>query len=315
MAKILSIGAAAELAGVSVQTLRHYDKLGLLVPSRSSSAGYRRYSESDRARLETIRALREVGFDLATIARLLDAELDPEHTVKLRLDAIDTEQRALKRREWLLRAALKAERREILARLQQTHVLAKLDRLEREDFLAKHLGWKSTDSPASQAVWRAAIFDLPEEVDDAQLEAWMELAEIVADGSFREALERQLRLTKDVDEAKSAEWAGTSPRLFAELAREMSRRSSADDCVSPGLLDAWIQGLARLHSRAPDTEFVRWWLEHVDSAHDPRMPRYWHLIAKIKRMPASNAYAQAFDWLLSSLRASLPRKPAAATRV
>src|SRR5262245_45968712 len=115
MTKILSIGAAAEAAGVSVQTLRHYDKLGLLVPSQVSAAGYRRSSEVDCARLELIRALRDVGFDLDTIARLLDAGLDPQGAIKLRLEALEAEQRALRRRELLLRASLKAERQDVLA--------------------------------------------------------------------------------------------------------------------------------------------------------------------------------------------------------
>jgi DNA-binding transcriptional MerR regulator len=303
MAKVLSIGAAAEVAGVSVQTLRHYDKLGLLVPSQLTAAGYRRYSEDDCARLKMIRALREVGFDLETIRRLLDAELDPADALKLRLEALETEQRALRRRQWLLRAALNPERQGVLARLQKKHVLVKLGRLERQEFLAKHLGWKPTDSPASQAVWRAAVFDLPEEMDDAQVEAWIELAEMVADGSFRKALERQQQLGGGLDSAATMEWSRTSERLMAELVREMGKRSRPDENVSEGLLDAWTEGLARLHARPADREFVRWVLERFESAHDPRIVRYWQLISKIKRLPLRNAHAEAFGWLLSSLRA------------
>jgi DNA-binding transcriptional MerR regulator len=303
MAKVLSIGAAAHIAGVSVQTLRHYDKLGLLVPSQLSAAGYRRYSESDCARLKMIRALREVGFDLGTISRLLNAELDPQAALQFRLEALETEQRVLRRRQLLLRASLKATQQEVLARLQQKHVLAKLDRLEREQFLARHLGWSETDPPTSQAVWRAAIFDLPEEMDDDQLEAWIELAELAADESFRAALERQLQSAKGIDEAKTTEWSTTSQRLVAHAIREMGQRSSLDQRMSDPLLDAWIEGLARLHSRPPDTEFVGWLLEHFESLHDARMIRYWQLIARIKRMPPRNAHAEAFAWLLGSLRA------------
>lgn len=306
MAKLLAIGAAAHLAGVSVQTLRHYDKLGLLVPSQLSAAGYRRYSESDCARLKMIRALREVGFDLDTIARLLNAQLDPQGALQLRLEALETEQRVLRRRQLLLRAALKAKRQEVLVRLQQKHVLAKLDRLEREQFLARHLGWSETDPPANQAVWRAAIFDLPEEMDDDQLEAWIELAELAADESFRAALERQLQSGNGIDEAKATEWSRTSERLLADAIREMGQRSSSDQGMSEGLLDAWINGLARLHSRSPDTEFTRWLLEHFASLHDARMTRYWQLVARLKRMPAQrNPYSEAFTWLLGSLRARL----------
>ena len=51
--------------------------------------------------------------------------------------------------------------------LQRKHVLAKLDRLERENFLAKHMKWSPDDSAANQAVWQAAVFNLPEEMDEA----------------------------------------------------------------------------------------------------------------------------------------------------
>jgi DNA-binding transcriptional MerR regulator len=308
MAKVLSIGAAAEVAGVSVQTLRHYDKLGLLVPSQLTAAGYRRYSEKDCARLEMIRALREVGFDLDTIRRLLDAELDPADAVELRLETLETEQRALQRRQLLLRAALNPDRQEVLARLRKKHVLVKLDRLEREEFLAKHLGWKATDSPASQAVWRAAVFDLPEEMDDSQLEAWIELAEMVADGTFRRALERQLQSGGGFDEAAMTEWTRTSERLLAELVREMRGGSRPSDAVSEALLDAWTAGFARLHARPADREFVCWVLEHFESLNDPRIVRYWQLISKIKGLPPRNAHAEAFGWLLSSLRARVGRQ-------
>ena len=45
-----TIGEVAELAGVTVRTLHHYDELGLLCPSERSGAGYRLYSYEDLAR-------------------------------------------------------------------------------------------------------------------------------------------------------------------------------------------------------------------------------------------------------------------------
>src|SRR5262245_21549826 len=138
MGKVLSIGEAAKLAGVSVQTLRHYDKLGLLAPSHVSAAGYRRYSERDCERLRLIRALREVGFDLDTIGQLLASKIGPDDAIRMRFEALEAEQRALRRRQLLLRAAINGKRKNVLARLQQKYVLAKLDRFERESFLERH---------------------------------------------------------------------------------------------------------------------------------------------------------------------------------
>jgi DNA-binding transcriptional MerR regulator len=61
----------ATLAGVTVKTLYHYDRLGLLKPRRTA-AGYRIYVESDLARLEQIVALKYLGFPLKQIRQLLD---------------------------------------------------------------------------------------------------------------------------------------------------------------------------------------------------------------------------------------------------
>jgi len=61
------IGEVAELAGVSVRTLHHYDRLGLLTPSMRSANGYRLYTEQDLERLQQILFYRELGFPLSDI--------------------------------------------------------------------------------------------------------------------------------------------------------------------------------------------------------------------------------------------------------
>jgi DNA-binding transcriptional MerR regulator len=63
----------AELAGVTVRALHHYDRLGLLCPRRTGS-GYRVYRESDLERLEQIVALKFVGLPLKRIKTLLDRD-------------------------------------------------------------------------------------------------------------------------------------------------------------------------------------------------------------------------------------------------
>jgi MerR family transcriptional regulator, thiopeptide resistance regulator len=66
-----TVGAVAELAGVSVRTLHHYDEIGLLEPSERSASGYRLYSPADLRRLQRILFYRELDFDLAVIADIL----------------------------------------------------------------------------------------------------------------------------------------------------------------------------------------------------------------------------------------------------
>jgi MerR family transcriptional regulator, thiopeptide resistance regulator len=70
--KRYTVGELADVAGVSVRTLHHYDEVGLLSPSDRSRAGYRRYAEKDLARLQRILGYRALGFDLTSIRTILD---------------------------------------------------------------------------------------------------------------------------------------------------------------------------------------------------------------------------------------------------
>jgi DNA-binding transcriptional MerR regulator len=75
----MNIGEVAALAGVTVRTLHHYDRIGLLSPSGRTGAGYRQYSPADLDRLHQVLLYRELGFPLEEVATLLDApDADPE---------------------------------------------------------------------------------------------------------------------------------------------------------------------------------------------------------------------------------------------
>jgi MerR family transcriptional regulator/heat shock protein HspR len=71
------ISVAAELAGVHPQTLRIYERKGLLEPARTSG-GSRRYSDEDIALLRRIQTLTEDGLNLAGVKRVLDLEAELE---------------------------------------------------------------------------------------------------------------------------------------------------------------------------------------------------------------------------------------------
>jgi DNA-binding transcriptional MerR regulator len=74
---LLTVGAVARLAGVTVRTLHHYDAIGLVSPTGRSTAGYRLYDEADLDRLHAVLAYRELGFPLEEIAALLAGDADP----------------------------------------------------------------------------------------------------------------------------------------------------------------------------------------------------------------------------------------------
>ena len=73
-AKVLMISVAARMAGMHPQTLRQYDRLGLVQPGRTTGGG-RRYSERDVALLREVQRLsQEEGVNLAGIKRIIDLE-------------------------------------------------------------------------------------------------------------------------------------------------------------------------------------------------------------------------------------------------
>jgi DNA-binding transcriptional MerR regulator len=71
-----SIQDIARIAGTTSRTLRHYDELGLLTPSRIAANGYRHYDRDSLVRLQRILLLRDLGLGLPAIARVLDDRRD-----------------------------------------------------------------------------------------------------------------------------------------------------------------------------------------------------------------------------------------------
>lgn len=98
----------AERAGVTVRTLHHYDRLGLLKPTSYTAAGYRLYGERDLARLQQIITLKFIGFPLKQIKELLEQrEFDLATTLRLQRQTIEGQRRHL---ETIIQAIECAER-------------------------------------------------------------------------------------------------------------------------------------------------------------------------------------------------------------
>ena len=89
-----SIKELSELAGVSARTLRYYDEIGLLKPSRVNEAGYRYYGESEVAVLQQILFYRERGFELKTIQRIIyDENFDMLNAMEEHLQALEKQKK------------------------------------------------------------------------------------------------------------------------------------------------------------------------------------------------------------------------------
>jgi DNA-binding transcriptional MerR regulator len=70
----VTIGQAAAFVGVTIKTIRHYHRLGLVDEPRRDDSGYRRYGSSDLLRLVQVRTLAESGVPLSEIGALLGAD-------------------------------------------------------------------------------------------------------------------------------------------------------------------------------------------------------------------------------------------------
>jgi MerR family transcriptional regulator/heat shock protein HspR len=99
------ISVAAELAGVHAQTLRIYERKGLIEPQRTRG-GSRRYSERDIALLRRIQELTNDGVSLVGVRRILELEDELERS-EARVRDLD--------------AALEEARRELAAAVEQVH--------------------------------------------------------------------------------------------------------------------------------------------------------------------------------------------------
>ena len=85
------------MVGTTSRTLRHYDDVGLLRPSRTGSTGYRYYDAPALVRLQRILLLRELGLGLSAIAEALDSEQDEVSALGAHLAWLRSEQERVAR--------------------------------------------------------------------------------------------------------------------------------------------------------------------------------------------------------------------------
>ncbi|HJT53381.1 MAG TPA: MerR family transcriptional regulator [Candidatus Angelobacter sp.] len=105
---MLKVSEFAEKAGLTVRTLHHYDRLGLLKPSERNRSGYRLYGERDLVRLQQIATLKFIGLSLKQIKNVLDGnDLDLPATLSLQRRLLTDKRGQI---ELALRAIEEAER-------------------------------------------------------------------------------------------------------------------------------------------------------------------------------------------------------------
>ncbi len=103
-----SIQEIARLAGTTSRTLRHYDAVGLLKPTRIAYNGYRHYDEQALVRLQRILLLRELGIGLPQIGEILAQQQDEASALQTHLAHLREEQHRLARQIASVRTTIEA---------------------------------------------------------------------------------------------------------------------------------------------------------------------------------------------------------------
>ncbi len=312
----LSIGDLARRTGLPVKTIRYYADIGLVPPTDRSPAGYRRYDAVARARLDLVRTLRELGVDLATVRRVLDRSLSLAEMATAHAAALDAQIRLLRTRRSVLRAvaALGIDDHEELELMNR---LAHLSASERQQIIDDY--WSSAfegldTDPAFAARMRSVRVDLPDDPTPAQVEAWVELAELVQDPSYRARVRQMAEAGSGASSsASSASSAGPSPAeiaLYESVTELVTPLLTADvpPVSSEGRLvvDQLAPRFAHARGVEDDAGFRRELGEQIALFSDRRVERYWELVGVINEWPAGQVRSGAvatMEWFAQALRA------------
>ncbi len=162
-----SIQEVAVLAGTTSRTLRHYDSLGLLAPSRIASNGYRHYNQAALIRLQRILLLRELGLGLPSIAAVLARENSATSALRTHVAWLRDEQLRLSRLITSVEKTIAAEAagEEIMAKdmldgFDHTHHKDEVEqRWGKEAYARSDAWWRSMNSTERDS-WKENVNSL-----------------------------------------------------------------------------------------------------------------------------------------------------------
>jgi DNA-binding transcriptional MerR regulator len=305
----MHIGELARRTGLSVKTVRYYSDLGLVPEAARTRSGHRRYDATAALRLDFVRTLRELGLDLATIRRVLDREADLAAVAAAHASALDTQIRLLRVQRAVLRTL--ACRETITPKeVDRMNRIAQATADERRRLISEFLDSIFAGIPVDpqfEAGLRSVTPELPDNPTDEQVDAWIELAELVADPDFR-ALLRRMSEGSFGSQAPSVLPRGEAAKAMAELVAQRAGAAleAGVDPAAPAaepVLDELVGAFAAATDRTDDEAYRRELLAQMEQANDPRPERYWQLMAIINGWPAFPATVPAWDWTVRGLRA------------
>ncbi len=291
----LTIGQLADRTGVAVRTIRYWSDIGVLPPGGRSEGGYRLYGAEAVARLELVRTLRELGLGLEEVSQVLSSEATVAEIAATHVVALDARIRALK----VSRAVLStvAERGSTVEETAFMNRLARLSVDERrkiiEDFMREVAGGLGASPGIEERLTRSPI-ELPESPTPEQVDAWLQLAELIQDPDFRSRMRRMMELNARKGSPGGSIWfTGHVVQVVGE-ARERGVHPEGPDAAAV---------LSKLFGDA-DRAAV---LESLHVGMEAGAERYRQLIAVVRGHGPRPSRAEDHTWLEQALRADVRR--------
>jgi DNA-binding transcriptional MerR regulator len=306
----LSIGEMSHLTGISVKTIRYYSDIGLLPEASRTAAGYRRYNEAGLARLELIRALRDLGFDIAATRQVADHQTSLEDVARAHVQAVDARIRQLKLQRAVLHAIADGSARQTEVQRVTAYAKASADEARHivEEFIDAVFADHENDPFAGRM--RSALPELPENPSDPQIDAWIELADLVKDDTFRSRVramvnageqQREATDSSGTDTANQAAGQAVVDRADVAIAAGVAPTAPGSQAVVAELVGLFATANGKTDIPAYRAEL----LSQLEQFSDRRVDRYWRLIGIINGWPARPDSFAAYEWFMEALRASL----------
>jgi DNA-binding transcriptional MerR regulator len=306
---LYSIGDLARRTGLTVKTVRFYADSGIVPPTDRSPAGFRRYDIDAVARLDLVRTLRDLGLDLATIRKVVDREVSLAEVAAAHAEALAVQIRTLRLRRAVLTAV--AKRGSTTEEIAFMHNLARLSEDERrrliDDFLEAAFAGPDAD-PAFVGIMRSMTPELPDNPEAEQVEAWVELAELSQDPTFRTSVRRMAEHL--AAERAQGRTAVVRPDFTAVVRHRVTPVLAAGtDPVSPdadAVVEAVVAQYGQVFNRPDDLNLRRQLLTWMETVNDSRRERYMRLLSVVNGWPAPDSLTPVFDWFIQALRARAP---------
>ncbi|WP_229071008.1 MerR family transcriptional regulator [Actinoplanes sp. DH11] len=291
---LLTIGRLARRTGIDVRTLRFWSDEGAVPPAGRSVGGYRLYDAAGVARAELVRTLRELGFALDEVCRVLDGRTTMADVAETHVAALDARIRSLKVSRAVLSTVSKrgstAEETALMNRLARLSAAERVQIID--DFKADVMGGLGLEPPLREKVRQLRI-ELPDDPTPEQVDAWVELAELIQDPDFRARMRVFLELNTPVP--GRAKPAGSNiwwTRQVVEAVAEARQAGARPDGSVAAQLVADMFGTTALTAA----------LASLEAGIEADADRYFRLVARVRGHRRAPDSTEHLHWLAAALR-------------